>query len=50
MDVFKHLGLGKLIDLSFGKRDASWNAFQVMAIKYNKAHSMQYQQASTPVP
>ena len=28
MDVFEHLGLGRLIDLSLGKRDASWNAFR----------------------
>ena len=28
MDVFKRLGLGKLVDSSLGKRDASRNAFQ----------------------
>lgn len=31
MDVFERLGLGKLIDSSLGKRDASWNSF-----KYNE--------------
>ena len=28
MDVFERLGLGKLIDSSLGKRNASWNSFQ----------------------
>ena len=28
MDVFERLGLGRLIDSSLGKRDASWNAFR----------------------
>lgn len=28
MDVFERLGLGKLINSSLGKRDASWNSFQ----------------------
>lgn len=28
MDVFERLGLGKLIDSTLGKRDASWNSFQ----------------------
>ena len=28
IDVFERLGLGRLIDSSLGKRDASWNAFR----------------------
>ena len=28
MDVFERLGLGRLIDSSLGKREASWNAFR----------------------
>ena len=28
MELFERLGLGKLVDSSLGKRDASWNAFQ----------------------
>lgn len=28
MDVFERLGLGKLVDSTLGKRDASWNAYQ----------------------
>ena len=28
MDVFERLGLGKLIDSSLGRRNASWNSFQ----------------------
>ena len=28
MELFEHFGLGKLVDSSLGKRDASWNAFQ----------------------
>ena len=28
IDVFERLGLGRLIDLSLGKREASWNAFR----------------------
>ena len=27
MELFERLGLGKLVDSSLGKRDASWNAF-----------------------
>ena len=28
MDVFERLGLGRLIDSSLGKKEASWNAFR----------------------
>ena len=28
MELFERLVLGKLVDSSLGKRDASWNAFQ----------------------